>query len=79
MDSEILKTLENTNMILAPEGLQNISGRQRNPTDIVYSKTDEKKVQAKKIKEKKWSHAIGKSNSGVLFTQNMSRQFLLLI
>lgn len=72
MDSEILKTLENMNMILAPEGLQNISGRQRNPTDIVYSSVRgqmKRKSKPKNEGEKMGAMQLERVTQGIVYTK----------
>lgn len=59
-NSGILRTLKNTSIILAPEGLQNISGKQRHPIDVVYpSARGQTKSKAKPKQEgKTGGHAI---------------------
>ena len=68
IDSGILRTSENTNMILAPEGLQNIGGRQRNPKDVVYPSAIgqiKRKAKPEKGREKQGHAVIERTSSGV--------------
>lgn len=68
MDSGILRTLENTKMILGPEGLQNISGRQRTPTDMVFPSARgqiRRKTKPKIGRKNGGDTVIGRTGSGV--------------